>query len=167
MIDGNDRPHRHGSCCDSIRTGTPVGRVRTERRPERGILRFVIFSKHKVSETRVIKAVFLSSVFINGNSALNVAKRTFLISLNCILRAAALQWRRIFLSYTPILFPIEGTEDCASMDMGVTLTFSFRQLCQLLRVQPFGRKEYCMIRILRRLPTRVYKAPVMLWNPRC
>jgi hypothetical protein len=33
------------------------------------------------------------------------------------LRAAALQWPRIFLSYTPILLPIEGTEDRASRDM--------------------------------------------------
>ena len=79
MIDGNDRPHRHGSGCDSIRIGTLVGsRVRTERRPERGILRFIIFSKHKISETRVINPVFLSSVLINGNLALDVAERTSL-----------------------------------------------------------------------------------------
>jgi hypothetical protein len=79
MIHGNDRPHGHGSGCDSIRIGTLVGsRVRTERRPERGILRFVVFSKHKISETRVINPVCLSSVFINGNLALNVAERTSL-----------------------------------------------------------------------------------------
>jgi hypothetical protein len=79
MIDGNDRPHRDGSGCDSIRISTLAGsRVRTERRPERGILRFVIFSKYQVSETRVIDLVFLSSVFINGYLALDVAKRTSL-----------------------------------------------------------------------------------------
>jgi hypothetical protein len=79
MIDGNNRPHRHGSGCDGIRIGTLAGsRVRTESRPERGILRFVIFSKHKISETRVINPVFLSSVFINGNLALDVAERTSL-----------------------------------------------------------------------------------------
>ena len=79
MIDGNDRPHRHGSGCDCIRIGTLAGgRIRTERRPKRGILRFVIFSKHKISETRVINPVFLSSVFINGNLTLDVAKRTSL-----------------------------------------------------------------------------------------
>jgi hypothetical protein len=79
MIDGNDWPHRHGSGCDSFRIGTPAGsRVRTERRPERGILRFVIFSKHKISETRIINLIFLSSVFINGNLALDVAELTSL-----------------------------------------------------------------------------------------
>jgi len=79
MIDGNDRPHWHGSGCDSIRIGALAGsRVRTERVPERGILRFVIFSKHKISKTRVINPVFLSSVFINGNLALDVAERTSL-----------------------------------------------------------------------------------------
>jgi hypothetical protein len=79
MIDGNDRPHRHGCGCDTIKTSTLAGsRVRTERRPERGILRFVIFSKHQISETRVINPVFLSSVFINDNLALDVAERTSL-----------------------------------------------------------------------------------------
>ncbi len=79
MIDGNDRPHRHGSGCDSVRIGTLAGsRIRTERGPERGILRFVIFSKHKISETRVINPIFLSSVFINGNLALDVTERTSL-----------------------------------------------------------------------------------------
>jgi hypothetical protein len=79
MIDGNDRSHRHGRGYDSIRIGTLAGsQVRTERRPERGILRFVIFSKYKISETRVINPVFLSSVFINGNLALDVAERTSL-----------------------------------------------------------------------------------------
>ena len=79
MIDGNDWPHRHGSGCDSIRIGTLVGsRVRTERRPERGILRFVIFGKHKISETRIIDLIFLSSVFINGNLTLDVTELTAL-----------------------------------------------------------------------------------------
>jgi hypothetical protein len=79
MIDGNDRPHGHGCGCDSIRIGTLAGsRVRTERRPERGILRFVIFSKHKISETGVINLVFLSSVFINGDLTANVAEPTSL-----------------------------------------------------------------------------------------
>lgn len=79
MIDGNYGPHRHGSGCDSIRIGTLAGsRVRTERRPERGILCFVIFSKHEISETRVINQVCLSSVFINGSFALDVAERTSL-----------------------------------------------------------------------------------------
>jgi len=79
MIDGDDRPHRHGSGCDSIRIGTLVGsRVRTKRRPECGILRFVVFSKHKISETRVINPVFLSSVLINGNLALDGTERTSL-----------------------------------------------------------------------------------------
>jgi hypothetical protein len=79
MIDGNDRPHRDGRGCNSIRIGSLTGsRVRTESRPERGILRFAIFSKHKISETRVIKPVSLSSVFINGDLALDVAERTSL-----------------------------------------------------------------------------------------
>jgi hypothetical protein len=79
MIDGNDWPHRHCSGCDCIRIGTPDGsRVRTERRPECGILRFVIFSKNKISETPVINLIFLSSVFINGNLALDVAELTSL-----------------------------------------------------------------------------------------
>lgn len=79
MVNGNYRPHRHGCGCDSIRIGTLVGsRVRTERGPERGILRFVTFSKHKISETGVINLVFLSSVFINGNLALDEAERTSL-----------------------------------------------------------------------------------------
>jgi hypothetical protein len=79
MIDGDDRPHRHGSGCVSVRIGTLAdSRERTERRPERGILRFVIFSKHKISETRVINLVFLSSMFVNVNLALDVAERTSL-----------------------------------------------------------------------------------------
>jgi len=79
MIDGNDRPHRHGSRCDSIRISTLAGsRVRTERRPECGILRFVVFSKHKISETRVINPVFLGSVIINVYLTSDVVERTSL-----------------------------------------------------------------------------------------
>ena len=79
MIDGNYGSHRHGSGCDNIRKGTFTGsRVRTERRPERGILCFVIFGKHEISETGVINQVRLRSVLINGRLTLDVAVRTSL-----------------------------------------------------------------------------------------
>lgn len=117
MIDGNDGPHRHGSGCDSIRIGTLAGsRERTERRPERGILRFVIFSKHEINETRVINPVFLSSMFINANLALDVPN-VLPYKLELHSRAAALQWLRIFLSYTPILLSIKKVLRIARGDM--------------------------------------------------
>ncbi len=76
VVDGNDGPHRHGSGCDSIRIYTTAGgRVRTERRPERRILRL---RKHKINETRVIDPVFLGSMVKNGGLALDVAEHTSL-----------------------------------------------------------------------------------------